>query len=141
MASAKDSINSTFVKICSFKNTVIIMTSNIGARLITEKKTLGFRNSDNTQEYETTKREVLTELKKQFKKEFSNDKYYLPKYKYNYSALLRYDFSVEKISEIEKLSSTTGNENFDKAVCDEISTWTFEEADSKTTVTIPLRLR
>jgi ATP-dependent Clp protease ATP-binding subunit ClpC len=26
----------------NFKNTVIIMTSNIGARLITEKKTLGF---------------------------------------------------------------------------------------------------
>ena len=29
-----------------FKNTVIIMTSNIGARLITEKKTLGFKNQD-----------------------------------------------------------------------------------------------
>ena len=29
----------------NFKNTVIIMTSNIGARLITEKKSLGFTNS------------------------------------------------------------------------------------------------
>ena len=30
----------------NFKNTVIIMTSNIGARLITEKKSLGFVNEN-----------------------------------------------------------------------------------------------
>ncbi len=59
-------------RVVNFKNTVIIMTSNIGARLITEKKTLGFTNSNNTQEYETTKKEVITELKKQFKPEFVN---------------------------------------------------------------------
>ena len=60
----------------------------------------------------------------------------------NYDIVVKFTIAPDgKISEIEKLSSTTGNENFDKAVCDEISTWTFEEADSKTTVTIPLRLR
>ena len=60
----------------SFKNTVIIMTSNIGARLITEKKTLGFVSSadeeDKTREYENTKKEVMAELKKEFKPEFLN---------------------------------------------------------------------
>ena len=30
----------------NFKNTVIIMTSNIGARLITDKKTLGFTKTE-----------------------------------------------------------------------------------------------
>ena len=30
----------------NFKNTVIIMTSNIGARLITDKKLLGFSNEN-----------------------------------------------------------------------------------------------
>ena len=29
-------------RVINFKNTVVIMTSNVGARLITEKKTLGF---------------------------------------------------------------------------------------------------
>ena len=60
----------------SFKNTVIIMTSNIGARLITEKKTLGFVSSadeeDKAREYENTKKEVMAELKKEFKPEFLN---------------------------------------------------------------------
>lgn len=62
----------------NFKNAVIIMTSNIGARLITENKKLGFAgvSSDEEKEekkkYEETKKEVLTELKKQFRPEFIN---------------------------------------------------------------------
>ena len=60
----------------SFKNTVIIMTSNVGARLITEKKTLGFSAGENKdgdiKEYEETKKEVLQELKKTFRPEFIN---------------------------------------------------------------------
>lgn len=62
-------------RVVNFKNTVIIMTSNVGARLITDKKTLGFTSMDNNQEskeYETTKKEVLQELKKQFRPEFVN---------------------------------------------------------------------
>ena len=62
-------------RVVNFKNTVIIMTSNIGARLITEKKTLGFTSIDDNQEvkeYETTRKEVLAELKKQFRPEFIN---------------------------------------------------------------------
>ena len=62
----------------NFKNTVIIMTSNVGARLITENKTLGFtkaledQNQDEQKKYEETKKEVLAELKKQFRPEFIN---------------------------------------------------------------------
>ena len=62
-------------RVVNFKNTVIIMTSNIGARLITDKKTLGFVSKENEQEqieYEKTKKEVLGELKKQFRPEFIN---------------------------------------------------------------------
>ncbi len=58
-----------------FKNTVIIMTSNIGARLITEKKSLGFTSkeeSEENKEYENTKKEVMAELKKEFRPEFLN---------------------------------------------------------------------
>ena len=59
----------------NFKNTVIIMTSNIGARLITDKNTLGFskqEKEESEKEYENTKKDVMGELKKEFRPEFIN---------------------------------------------------------------------
>lgn len=61
----------------NFKNTVIIMTSNVGARLITDRNKLGFTNNQNEEEknkkdYEETKKEVMAELKKQFRPELLN---------------------------------------------------------------------
>jgi len=59
----------------NFRNTVIIMTSNVGARLITEKQTsLGFFGSEQQADNDNAKiREaVLGELKKLFKPEFLN---------------------------------------------------------------------
>ncbi len=59
----------------SFKNCVIIMTSNIGARQITEKKKLGFINeNDNSEnvEYNEIKKSVMGELKRELKPEFIN---------------------------------------------------------------------
>ncbi len=56
----------------NFKNTVIIMTSNVGARLITDKKTsLGFANA-NEKEHEDIKSLVMGELKQVFRPEFLN---------------------------------------------------------------------
>ena len=61
----------------NFKNTVIIMTSNIGARLITDKKALGFtqtvtQEENSKKEYEATKKEVMEALKKELRPEFIN---------------------------------------------------------------------
>ncbi len=58
----------------NFKNTVIIMTSNIGARLITEKRAaFGFGASGEVSKSdETIKEEVLGELKKEFRPEMLN---------------------------------------------------------------------
>ncbi len=60
----------------NFKNTVIIMTSNLGARLITDRKQLGFANkegeADSKKEYEEIKKEVMAELKKELRPEFIN---------------------------------------------------------------------
>ncbi|NLL15756.1 MAG: ATP-dependent Clp protease ATP-binding subunit [Clostridiales bacterium] len=56
----------------SFKNAVIIMTSNVGARLITDKKGgLGFMASSSISE-EKIKESVLGELKNTFRPEFLN---------------------------------------------------------------------
>ena len=62
-------------KTVDFKNTVIIMTSNVGARLITEKqKSLGFSEKANSEnaDFEKTKELVMAELKNLFKPEFLN---------------------------------------------------------------------
>ncbi len=57
----------------SFKNTVIIMTSNAGARNIVEKHSIGFvTKEDKEREYEKTKTQVMDELKKIFRPEFLN---------------------------------------------------------------------
>lgn len=55
----------------NFKNTVIIMTSNLGARHLTEKKTaLGFGESSSDES--AVKQRITEELKKAFKPEFLN---------------------------------------------------------------------
>jgi len=60
----------------NFKDTVIIMTSNIGAKLITEKKLLGFsvinKNLEDEKQYESVKKSVMDELKREFRPEFIN---------------------------------------------------------------------
>jgi len=58
-----------------FKNSVIIMTSNVGARLIAENKKLGFetgKEDEEKKQYEETKKQVMGELKKTFRPEFIN---------------------------------------------------------------------
>ncbi len=56
----------------SFKNTIIIMTSNVGAHLLTErKKALGF-GTDAAAEETGAREMVLDELKKTFRPEFLN---------------------------------------------------------------------
>ncbi len=56
-----------------FKNTVIIMTSNAGARSIVEPKRLGFTSVETPkQSYEMMKKNVMDEVKQIFKPEFLN---------------------------------------------------------------------
>ena len=56
-----------------FKNTVIIMTSNVGAKVIMEPKRLGFAIKEDTQaDYEKMKRGVMEEVKQIFRPEFLN---------------------------------------------------------------------
>ena len=57
----------------SFKNTVIIMTSNAGAQRIVEPKNLGFAAKEDAQKtYEKMKSGVMEEVKRLFKPEFLN---------------------------------------------------------------------
>ena len=57
-----------------FKNTIIIMTSNVGARRITEQRqaALGFANGDNSMDNASVREMVMSELKQVFRPEFLN---------------------------------------------------------------------
>ena len=57
----------------NFKNTIIIMTSNIGARSIISPKKLGFISTEDAEKsYEDMKKNVMEEVKRTFKPEFLN---------------------------------------------------------------------
>lgn len=58
----------------SFKNTIIIMTSNVGAHMIQNTSRLGFSvsNDEKKDKYEKLKETVMEELKKAFRPEFLN---------------------------------------------------------------------
>ena len=64
-------------RIIDFKNTVIIMTSNVGAREIGERSSIGFGDRDRGQQqtarqYESMRNRVMEELKRTFRPEFLN---------------------------------------------------------------------
>ncbi len=56
-----------------FRNTVLIMTSNVGAQALKRNKYVGFNIQDNSdQDYKDMKGKVMDELKKAFRPEFLN---------------------------------------------------------------------
>jgi len=58
-------------RVINFKNTVVIMTSNIGAQYIDKMQTIGFHNGEK-ETYEDVKEKVLSTLKEHFRPEFLN---------------------------------------------------------------------
>ncbi|MCB0826179.1 MAG: ATP-dependent Clp protease ATP-binding subunit [Armatimonadetes bacterium] len=63
-------------RVVDFRNTIIIMTSNVGVRPIELEKGLGFRDTkmdvDDPKTYEVMKTKMLDEMKKSFRPEFLN---------------------------------------------------------------------
>ena len=64
-------------RVVDFKNTVIIMTSNLGARQISPEKSMGIRGDlerrgDGARAYEGMRNRVMEEMKKTFRPEFLN---------------------------------------------------------------------
>lgn len=55
-----------------FKNTIIIMTSNLGSHHLQKMQSIGFSDDSTSQSYEGTKKKVMESLKDFFKPEFLN---------------------------------------------------------------------
>ncbi len=61
-------------RVVDFRNTLIILTSNVGADMIKKNSSLGFTTSDkqSEREYDNMKNRVMDELKRSFRPEFLN---------------------------------------------------------------------
>lgn len=65
-------LTDSFGRKVSFRNALLIMTSNLGAEVIKKDGGLGFGQKQATADYETMKNKLLEEVKKGFKPEFLN---------------------------------------------------------------------
>ncbi len=65
-------LTDNYGRVIDFKNTVVIMTSNIGARDMIKGKTLGFAQSDTKASFERMSEKVKEEINKTFNPEFLN---------------------------------------------------------------------
>ncbi len=65
-------LTDSFGRKVDFRNTVLIMTSNVGAELIRRTGSLGFKNQKEETTYQEMKEKLLEEVKRTFKPEFLN---------------------------------------------------------------------
>src|SRR5574338_131468 len=65
-------LTDNYGRLIDFKNTVVIMTSNVGARDITQSKSLGFHTGDRAQSFARIAETVKDELQHVFNPEFLN---------------------------------------------------------------------
>jgi ATP-dependent Clp protease ATP-binding subunit ClpC len=65
-------LTDSFGRKVDFRNTIVIMTSNVGAQLIRKGGSLGFKSQAEEVSYEQMKEKLLEEVKRTFKPEFLN---------------------------------------------------------------------
>ena len=65
-------LTDSFGRKVDFRNTVVIMTSNVGAELIRKTGSLGFKDQKEEISYQEMKEKLLEEVKRTFKPEFLN---------------------------------------------------------------------
>lgn len=107
------------------------------------KKPAKRRKASHVKEIVDKNKPKLSSIRKKYRmqaprlKEVKNSEH--PDAEIQYDIVVKFTIAPDgKIGEIEVVSSSTGNEKFDKAICDAISAWTFDEADDVTRVTLPL---
>lgn len=59
-------------RVVNFKNTIIILTSNLGSQFVEKMESIGFSNNSDKQDYAATKEKVMDALKDSFRPEFLN---------------------------------------------------------------------
>ena len=59
-------------RVVNFKNTIIILTSNIGSQFVEKMESIGFSNKSNEEDYSNMKEKIMEALKDNFRPEFLN---------------------------------------------------------------------
>jgi len=59
-------------RVVNFKNTIIILTSNIGSQFVEKMESIGFSNNGKLQDYSNMKEKIMEALKDNFRPEFLN---------------------------------------------------------------------
>jgi len=100
-------------RVVNFKNTIIILTSNIGSQFVEKMESIGFSNNEKLQDYTNMKEKVMEALKDNFRPEFLN----------RLDEIIVFDIlSEEALKEIVKLRIKTVRERlFGKGIEFEIS--------------------
>lgn len=65
-------LTDSFARKVDFRNTIVIMTSNVGAELVRKAGSIGFKNQQEEVTYNDMKGKLLEEVKRTFKPEFLN---------------------------------------------------------------------
>jgi len=59
-------------RVVNFKNTIIILTSNIGSQFVEKMESIGFSNNSDKQDYSNMKEKIMEAMKDNFRPEFIN---------------------------------------------------------------------
>jgi ATP-dependent Clp protease ATP-binding subunit ClpC len=65
-------LTDSFGRKVDFRNTIVIMTSNVGAQILRKQGSLGFKAQSEEMSYQDMKEKLMEEVKKTFKPEFLN---------------------------------------------------------------------
>ncbi len=65
-------LTDAFGRLIDFRNVIVIMTSNIGATIIKNQSSLGFRQTSEERNFESMKKELIGEVDRHFRPEFLN---------------------------------------------------------------------
>jgi ATP-dependent Clp protease ATP-binding subunit ClpC len=107
-----------------FKNTLVIMTSNVGSKLVLSGGRMGFGEASEEQSFDTLQQEILAELRRTFSPEFINRVDELIVYRPLGSQALR---SIVDIL-LSEINTTLGERGLAVSVTTDARTWLLDQA-------------
>jgi ATP-dependent Clp protease ATP-binding subunit ClpC len=118
-----------------FRNTILILTSNVGAHILQRSTSMGFSVGDDEQDFEKTKSKIMDEAKKAFKPEFLNRLTEIVIFR----SLARESMCAIVDLELTKLSDRLREKKLNIEVSDEVKEFLIEKGYDKKLGARPLR--
>jgi ATP-dependent Clp protease ATP-binding subunit ClpC len=128
-------LTDSFGRHIDFRNTILIMTSNIGANVIKNQASLGFKPTSSERNYEEMKKELLQEVEKHFRPEFLNrlDEIIV------FGSLSREDLRIIVNIELEHVQKRLRDQGLQVTITDEVRDFLIEQGYNPEFGARPLR--